>query len=95
MLREGRCGHFEPRPSVGTYYFLPWHTIEWFDDDDAFLVTLPEWEGRVFGPVSHGESYEEAVRNAKEALVALVASAQKHGEPLPTPRTYAEGQRAS
>ena len=69
--------------------------IEWSDDDAAFLVTLPEWEGRVFGPVSHGETYEEAVRSGKEALAALIASLQQHGEPLPVLRTYAIGRRAS
>ena len=69
--------------------------IEWSEDDAAFLVTLPEWEGRVFGPVSHGETYEEAVCSGKEALAALIASTQKHGEPLPTPRTYAPDRRAS
>ncbi len=69
--------------------------IEWSDDDAAFLVTLPEWEGRVFGPVSHGETYEEAVCNGKEALAALVASTQKHGESLPAPRPYAPARAAS
>ena len=31
--------------------------IQWSEEDDAFLVTLPEWEGRVFNPVTHGETY--------------------------------------
>ncbi len=68
--------------------------IEWSDEDNAFLVTLPEWEGRVFGPVSHGRTYEEAVRRGQEALAALTASTQKHGESLPAPRTYASVHRA-
>lgn len=63
--------------------------IQWSDVDQAFLVTLPEWEGRVFGPVSHGDSYEEAVRNGREALALLIESAVEHGESLPTPRLYA------
>ena len=69
--------------------------IEWSNEDEAFLVTLPEWEGRVFGPVSHGETYEEAVRRGKDALAALIASTQKHGEVLPAPRTYSTVHRAS
>jgi antitoxin HicB len=60
--------------------------IQWSDEDQAFLVTLPDWEDRVLGPVSHGDSYEEALQNGKEALEALIASARKHGEPLPLPR---------
>ena len=63
--------------------------IQWSDEDRAYLVTLPEWKGRVFGPVTHGDSYEEAIRNGQDALAALIASAEKHGEPLPEPHTFA------
>lgn len=62
--------------------------IQWSDADEAFLVTLPEWQDRVFGPVSHGETYEEAVRNGQAALQLLIASAIDHGESLPTPQRY-------
>jgi antitoxin HicB len=63
--------------------------IEWSDEDRAFLVTLPEWRDRVLGPVTHGDTYEEALENAKDALMALIASATKHGEPLPKRHTHA------
>jgi len=63
--------------------------IQWSDADDAFLVTLPEWEGRVFGPVTHGTSYEDAVRNGEEVLRLLIATALEYGEPLPVPQLYA------
>ena len=63
--------------------------IQWSDEDQAYLVTLPEWEGRVFGPVTHGDTYEQAVRNGREAMAALIASAEKHGESLPLPRVFA------
>jgi antitoxin HicB len=69
--------------------------IQWSNEDQAYLVTLPEWAGRVLGPVTHGETYEAAVHQGKEALAALIASAQKHGEPLPVPHTYAPVDRAS
>jgi len=59
--------------------------IQWPDEDAAFLVTLPEWEGRVFNPVTHGDTYEEAARNGQIALEVLVFVARKHGEPLPEP----------
>jgi antitoxin HicB len=60
--------------------------IQWSEEDAAFLVTLPEWEGRVFNPVTHGDTYEEAVRNGAVALECLVIVARKHGESLPEPR---------
>lgn len=36
--------------------------VQWSDEDQAYLVTLPEWEGRVFNPVTHGESDVDAVK---------------------------------
>ena len=67
--------------------------VQWSADDQAFLVTIPEWEGRVFGPVTHGDTYEEAVRNGNEVLAMLVEIAQEDGEPLPAPRVFAATAR--
>ena len=66
--------------------------IQWSEADQAYVVTLPEWEGRVFNPITHGDSYEQAIEQAHEALSALVASARQHHEQLPEPHvivTYA------
>ncbi len=65
--------------------------IEWSDEDQVYLVILPEWTDRIIGgpAVSHGKTYEEAVRRGHEALEALIASTLKHGEALPSPRVYA------
>ena len=64
--------------------------VQWSDEDQAYLVTLPEWADHVLRPVTHGETYEEAIRNGHEAqaLEALIASAHKHQEPLPEPRVF-------
>ena len=67
--------------------------VQWSDDDDAYLVSLPEWEGRVFNPITHGDSYEDAIKQAHEALAALVASARGRNEPLPDPRVIASSSR--
>jgi len=67
--------------------------VQWSDDDRAYLVSLPEWEGRVFNPITHGESYEDAIRQAHEALAALVASARQRNEALPEPRVIASSLR--
>lgn len=66
-------------------------TIQWSDENQAYLVTLPEWTERIIGgpAVTHGKTYEEAVKRGQDALEALIASARKHGEPLPAPRVYA------
>jgi predicted RNase H-like HicB family nuclease len=64
--------------------------IEWSDADQAFLVMLPEWSDCIIGgpAVTHGETYEAAVRRGQQALEALIASATGHGEELPPARVH-------
>lgn len=59
--------------------------IQWSDDDRAYVVSLPEWSTRVLNPVTHGDTYDEAVKNGTEAIEALIASAGQRGEALPEP----------
>ncbi len=62
--------------------------IQWSPEDDAFLVSLPEWEGRVFNPVTHGDTYQEAANNGREVLELIVASALDNGQSLPEVAVY-------
>jgi len=59
--------------------------IEWSSKDNKYIVTLPEF------PNCHtdGKTYQEALRNAQEALELLVESYEALGLPLPQPRLYA------
>ncbi len=63
--------------------------IEWSDEDQAYLVTLPEWADRVIMPVTHGNTYSEAVKNGQEVLELLVNDTIHEGKPLPSPKTHA------
>lgn len=60
--------------------------IEWSDEDDVFVVSLPEW-GKY--AQTHGASYDEAVRSGQEVLQLLIESARSGGESLPAPRVFA------
>jgi antitoxin HicB len=62
------------------------------EESQAYLVTLPEWQSRLRyeGPVTHGDTYEEAGRHGMDALDALITSARDAGEPLPEPRVKVE-----
>jgi len=62
--------------------------IEWSAEDQAYLVTLPEWADRVIMPVTHGSTYGEAVQHGQEVLELLINSAIQDGEPLPPPKTH-------
>ena len=57
--------------------------IEWSGEDQAYLVTLPEWADRVILPATHGSTYGEAVQHGQEVLELLVNSAIQDREPLP------------
>jgi predicted RNase H-like HicB family nuclease len=50
--------------------------IDWDEQDQRYSVTLPEWENRngvhVWMPCTYGETYEEAIKNGREALAALM-----------------------
>ena len=60
--------------------------IEWSDEDQVYVASLPEWGDLVH---THGATYEEALQRGKELIEGLVASRQQAGEPLPRPRVFA------
>ena len=54
--------------------------IQWSEEDKIYIASLPEW-GKY--AQTHGESYEEALENAKEVLTDLVYAYEEMGKPLP------------
>lgn len=59
--------------------------IQWSDDDQAYLVILPEFGGN---PQTHGETYEEAVKHAQQVLELLIETYQAEGWKLPDPAKH-------
>ena len=58
--------------------------IEWSDEDNAYIVTVPELPGCR----THGETYEEAVQQGQDAIESWVMVAVEDNEPLPPPRQF-------
>jgi len=58
--------------------------IQWSDEDECFVVSLPEWGEFCH---THAETYEEAFKNAQEVLEMLIESSLADGETLPEPKT--------
>lgn len=56
--------------------------IEWSDEDHAYIVTVPELPGCV----THGDTYEEAVRQGQDAIESWIDVARELGRPVPAPR---------
>jgi antitoxin HicB len=61
--------------------------IQWSDEDQCYVVSLPEWGDYCH---THGDTYEEALQNAREVLELLTESAIATGETLPKPELFGQ-----
>lgn len=55
--------------------------IQWSDEDQCYIVSFPEF-GRYAR--THGDTYEEAIKNAQEVLELLI----EDNNNLPQPNIY-------
>ncbi len=60
--------------------------IIWDEEDKIFVVTVPELDGCM----THGKTYEEAVKNGEDAMNGWVEVAQSLDWTLPQPRNYTD-----
>lgn len=58
--------------------------ICWSNDDDAFIAEVPELPGCM----AHGNSPQNALKNAYEAIQLWVDTANEFGDPVPEPRGH-------
>jgi antitoxin HicB len=63
--------------------------IEWSDEDQAYVVILPEWSEQYAMPVASGKTYEEAAARGRNALENYIRFSQEDGQPLPLPKVFA------
>lgn len=56
--------------------------IQWSIEDKVYIVTVPELPGCV----THGETYEEAVRNAQDVIELWIEANEELGRPIPAPK---------
>ena len=56
--------------------------IYWSREDEAFIAEVPELPGFT----AHGESPEDALKNAKEAIQLWIDTAKEFGDPIPAPK---------
>jgi predicted RNase H-like HicB family nuclease len=56
--------------------------IYWSEEDQAFLVEVPELPGCM----ADGPSYEEAVINAQVVISEWIETARELGRPVPEPK---------
>jgi predicted RNase H-like HicB family nuclease len=56
--------------------------IFWSDEDQAYLAEVPELPGCM----AHGETYESALANAKDAIQLWLDTAKEFGDFIPEPK---------
>lgn len=61
--------------------------IQWSEEDNCYVVTSPEW-ANYLGPITDGNTYEEAARKGLNALENMMEFAEERGEVLPEPNTW-------
>jgi predicted RNase H-like HicB family nuclease len=59
--------------------------IQWSDEDQAYVVTLPEWEAAGHACRTHGATYSEAASKGEEMLAFVLDAARHDGDALPQP----------
>ena len=59
--------------------------IQWSDEDQLFLVTIPEFSDRVIMPCTHGNTRQEAITNGEEVIEMYLEAWQAEGEFIPQP----------
>ena len=57
-------------------------TIFWSNDDDAYVVDVPDLPGCM----THGATRMQALENAEEAIAFWIDCARADGEAIPEPR---------
>ncbi len=56
--------------------------IYWSKEDNAFISEVPELPGCM----AHGSSYEEALKNIKDAIILWLNTVKEFGDPIPKPK---------
>jgi predicted RNase H-like HicB family nuclease len=56
--------------------------IYWSEEDQAFIVEVPELPGCA----ADGETYQEAVQNAEIIIQEWIKTAKELGRPIPEPK---------
>ncbi len=58
--------------------------ICWSDDDQAFIAEVPELPGCM----AHGDTQEDALMNAKQAIQLWIDTALEFGDHVPEPKGH-------
>ncbi|NJL52858.1 MAG: type II toxin-antitoxin system HicB family antitoxin [Hydrococcus sp. SU_1_0] len=58
-------------------------TIAWSQEDECYLAYLPDFAEEVMQPVTHGNTYQEALQHGLEVMEEFILHLQAKGKSLP------------
>ena len=58
--------------------------IYWDSEDSVYIADVPELPGCS----AHGNTYDDALKNAKEAIQLWINTAKEFGDPVPEPKGH-------
>ena len=58
--------------------------IYWSEEDQVYIAEVPELPGCM----AHGNSYELALSNVKDAIQLWIDTANEFGDPIPEPKGH-------
>jgi predicted RNase H-like HicB family nuclease len=58
--------------------------IFWSDEDQVYIADIPELPGCM----AHGDTYESALTNAKDAMAFWLETARELDRPIPQPKGH-------
>lgn len=61
--------------------------IEWSEEDQLFLVTIPEFAESVIMPCTHGKTRQEAIKNGEEVIDMYLEAWKLEGDFIPQPKS--------
>lgn len=61
-------------------------TIAWSAEDKCYLAYLPDFADEIMQPVTHGDTYQEALQAGLEVMNELILHLSAEGKPLPKPK---------
>lgn len=62
--------------------------IQWSEEDNCYVVFLPDFVGMVNQPCTDGQTYAEAATHGQEVLELLIEYFEEKGTALPKPKLY-------
>ena len=58
-------------------------TISWSQEDKCYLAYLPDFADEIMQPVTHGDTYQQALQNGLDVMEELILQFQAEGKSLP------------